>query len=125
MASQRWLPSSPAAAGAEALTAKQVTAWRSAGVVVLDPGLVPAALVATRSSATPSACLVRGVAPGEQLQFPAASAAANKVTLHPRVLAAAAQLLGVSELSLRLTQSHVWCKRGDPANADADQRIHQ
>lgn len=108
----RWLPSSRVAsapAGAtddsEPLTAAQIAAWRSSGVVVLRPGLLPLTLLAdVRRDALRSFG-----APGradDALAFPStASTAANVVTLHPRLLRAAAQLLGVPTLSLRLTQS--------------------
>ena len=114
----RWLPSNAVAAhdesadasssAARPLTPAQVAAWRSSGVVVLQPGLLPPALVeAVRRDASLSFDDPSG--PGladDALAFPStASAAANAVTLHPRLLGAAAQLLGVPPLSLRLTQS--------------------
>ena len=115
----RWLPSSAVAAqchdesddsssAAGPLTPAQVAAWRSSGVVVLQPGLLPPALVeAVRRDASLSFDDPAGPALADDaLAFPStASAAANAVTLHPRLLGAAAQLLGVPPLSLRLTQS--------------------
>lgn len=104
----RWLPNSAVAGSDEdeaPLTAGQVSAWRSSGVVVLQPGLLPADLLADvrrdalLSFSTPNRA-------DDALAFPStASSAVNAVTLHPRLLRAVAQLMGVSPLSLRLTQS--------------------
>lgn len=62
--------------------------------------------------------------------FPAPHPAFNTLTLHPRLLAALARLLGVEVRELRLTQSDLWPKYGrdvDQASAPSDnreQRIH-
>ena len=106
----RWLSSSAVeqlapADGAFPLTTAQIAAWRSSGVVVLQPGLLPPALLADVRREASYTLDVPSRA-DDALAFPsAASAAINEVTLHPRLLGAVAQLLGVSTLSLRLTQS--------------------
>jgi hypothetical protein len=64
----------------------------------------------------------------QRFVFPSRSTAFNAITLHPTLLQAVADLLGVSVLELRLTQSDLWPKYGSDAspNADnnADQRMH-
>lgn len=61
--------------------------------------------------------------------FPAECTAFNDVTLHPRLLAAVAQLLGCAVRDLRLSQSDLWAKHGrahpvdDPFDNE-EQRIH-
>lgn len=65
---------------------------------------------------------------GGTLVFPSSSDAFNAVTLHPRLLAAIGQLLGVATTELRLTQADLWPKYGHtrtPAALDNDeQRMH-
>ena len=65
---------------------------------------------------------------GKKFVFPAESSACNAVTLHPLLLQAVADLLGVQIAQLRLTQSDLWPKYGlgESANAldNTDQRIH-
>src|SRR5262249_62339109 len=68
---------------------------------------------------------------GGRFTFPSPSIAFNAVTLHPRVLAAIAQLLGVATTALRLTQSDLWPKYGQQRELRArgaldndEQRIH-
>lgn len=65
-----------------------------------------------------------------QAKFPAPGRALNALTLHPRLLAAIAALLGVDVRELRLTQSELWPKYGraearstDPFD-NREQRIH-
>eukprot|EP01052_Picozoa_sp_SAG31_P029684 SAG31_NODE_2970_length_4839_cov_2.684810_6_plen_191_part_00 len=106
----RWLPTTAATdegSSNEPLTTAQIAAWRSSGIVVLQPGLLPRALTdAARRDAFVHFSLPPKEIDADGLAFPAtASAAANTVTVHPRLLGAAAQLLGVPPLSLRLTQS--------------------
>ena len=65
---------------------------------------------------------------GQRFVFPSKSEAFNQITLHPALLQAVADLLGVSVLELRLTQSDLWPKYGNDAPSDAgdntDQRMH-
>ena len=60
--------------------------------------------------------------------FPSRSTAFNQITLHPALLQAVADLLDVSVLELRLTQSDLWPKyggsRSSNANDNTDQRMH-
>lgn len=112
------------------LTPTQVREWATAGAVLVS-GVWPAALIdGVVASAAALLMKGRGFGSGGALAFPSASAAANAVTLHPRILRAAAQLLGTDDI--RLTQSDVWRKDGisDAAWAargkfdNYDQRIH-
>lgn len=116
------------------LTGAQVEAWRARGAVVVAR-LVPidlvrderAAAVAAAGPFDPDASGDFGSAGG--FVFPSECAAFNALTLHPRLLAAVAQLLAVSVREVRLTQSDLWVKHGrlrptdDPLDND-DQRIH-
>lgn len=66
---------------------------------------------------------------GGRLEFPAELPAVNDLTLHPRLLGAVAQLLGVEITELRLTQSDLWPKYGREGHSggerdNADQRMH-
>lgn len=120
-----------------ALTAAQVASWREQGFALVDD-LLPQALVErARADAlavfppagSPETEGVTDFGSRGQLEFPSSSEAANALTLHPRLLAAIAQLLGVDVAELRLTQSDVWPKYGRTRrNADDrdndDQRIH-
>ncbi len=111
----------------------QVTAWREQGAVVVFD-LVPADLVAAaRANALAAAPPFERGAAGDfgmaGFVFPAECAAFNSVTLHPRLLAAVAQLLGVELAEVRLSQSDLWIKHGRPRSTDDpfdndDQRIH-
>ena len=53
-----------------------------------------------------------GRAPGGRLEFPTPLASLNHMTLHPRVIAACAQLTGLPAERLRLLMSHVFAKGG-------------
>ena len=65
---------------------------------------------------------------GQRFVFPSRSTAFNQITLHPALLQAVADLLDVSVLELRLTQSDLWPKyggsRSSNANDNTDQRMH-
>ena len=66
---------------------------------------------------------------GGQMEWPTRFPAVNALPLHPRVLKAAAQLLGVSPCELRLTQCDLWPKYGKGTEGDTEydnsqQRIH-
>ncbi len=135
--SDRWIEPIPASGSDEApIPADQVARWRSAGVAVVD-GVVPAdavealAMEARDRFPEPGSDASRdvvGFGSGGAFVFPA-TAAFNTVTLHPRLLAAVAQLLGTAVADLRLTQSDLWPKYGRAEKLhgafDAqDQRIH-
>ena len=51
---------------------------------------------------------------GQSFVFPSRSTAFNAVTLHPALLQAAADLLAVPVMGLRLSQSDLWPKYGSP-----------
>jgi hypothetical protein len=63
------------------------------------------------------------------MEYPTGMINCDKISLDRRITAAAAQLLGVSVVDIRLTQSDIWLKRGK-AIQDKDvmnnnsQRIH-
>ena len=69
---------------------------------------------------------------GGRFTFPSRTVSFNKMTLHPALLSAIAQLLKTKENELRLSQADLWAKYGrrpgDEAKAsiqdNADQRIH-
>jgi len=102
----------------EPLTDDQVRSWREAGFALVE-GLVPLELI-TRARAEAVAHFPPPDSPeseqitdfGSQglMEFPTPSDALNEITLHPRLLAAATQLLGIRNEDLRLTQSEAWPK---------------
>ena len=119
------------------LDSADVSSWRMRGFALADD-LLPADLIeraaadgregfARPGSVDPAALADFGS--GGRFVFPAESDALNEITLHPRVLAVAAQLLDTPVRSLRLTQSDLWVKYGrirsasNPGDND-DQRIH-
>ena len=126
-------PSSPqvAAASSAVLTEQQVLSWREAGFVCVDglfaPEVVSAAVKESEEtfpqpSPHESAVDLRERYSGRSasigigrpdIVFPYASPALNAMTLEPRLITAAAQLLGeTSSSNLRLTQSLLWAKYG-------------
>jgi hypothetical protein len=104
--------------------------------VIVVGGIVPVDLVlAARAAAVASWVAPPEAVPGDfgdgGFAFPGDCGEFNALTLHPRLLAAAAQLLGVGVRQLRLNQSDLWVKRGRPSLAgrtgpsdNADQRMH-
>lgn len=119
------------------LSAEQVRQWREAGFTFVD-GLVPDDLIAAvidfgverfPAPGTPESADMRNF--GSSVVFPTLNEAFDRITLHPRVLGAVAQLLDRPVADLRLTQSDLWPKYGRPAGSTAedlydnnDQRIH-
>lgn len=120
-----------------ALTAAQVDSWRTHGFAFVE-GLFPLDLITRLASdastrfpaaGTPDAERIADFGSAGQLNFPSRSDAFNAVTLHPRLLGAISQLLGVAAVDLRLTQSDLWPKYGRTKAATGaldndDQRIH-
>lgn len=103
----------PTAAGdTTALTPAAVDQWRERGFAIVD-GLIPLDLIetlrerATERFPTPGTPEAQKFADfGSAMVFPCDGIPAfNQLTLHPRLLHAAAQLLGVDVEGLRLTQS--------------------
>lgn len=141
MSGPGWVEPSPAlppdAAGGAVLTGAQVAAWREEGFALAD-GVLPRDLVrrarddAVAAFPEPGSAATEEVTDfgsGGRFAFPAPSDAVNAITLHPRLLGAAAQLLGVPVRELRLSQSDLWPKygrreRAGGARDNADQRIH-
>lgn len=115
----------------------QIDSWRERGFALVN-GLLPRPLLETvRSEAlklfpepgSPECEVQSDFGSGGRLQFPAACDALNAITLHPHVLGAAAELLGVDVRELRLTQSDLWPKYGrkDRSGGERDnddQRMH-
>jgi len=116
---------------------EQVEQWRTQGVALVDAVLPPTLVEAARDDAasrfpapgTAEAEAINDFGSGGRMQFPSESTALNEITLHPRLLAAVSQLLGVQVSDLRLTQSDLWAKYGRHTRTggaldNADQRMH-
>lgn len=114
----------------------EVKKWREQGFVLVD-NLLPDELFAELradaesffpAAGTEEAKQFRGFGSAQRFVFPAESVPCNQVTLHPRLLAAVAQLLKTTVMDIRLTQSDLWPKYGreqsDKAYDNNDQRIH-
>lgn len=119
-----------------ALTDEQVASWRERGFAFVD-GLFPPEMIeeARREalrpfeSTTPSDEPFGDFGSGGRMQFPTESDVVNALTLHPRLLSAVGQLLGVPVERVRLTQSDLWPKRAPVRPSrhprdNRDQRIH-
>ena len=132
-----WIDPTPTRPGEAALTQAQVDSWRERGYAFVA-GLFPNTVVETLRAAaatlfpapdTAEADTVTDFGSGGRLTFPSRCDAFNAVTLHPRLLTAIGQLLGVAATELRLTQSDLWPKYGrhagdrGPTDND-DQRMH-
>ncbi|MGH1487852.1 MAG: phytanoyl-CoA dioxygenase family protein [Acidimicrobiales bacterium] len=125
----------PVAEERPVLTVDHVEQWRTEGFVFVG-GLFPDSLIDSLCSqatarfpdaGTPEAERISDF--GNALTFPADLLEFNEVTLHPRLLEAVGQLLGVPVSELRLTQSDLWPKygrseRGGGVYDNQDQRIH-
>jgi hypothetical protein len=132
----RWVDPEPVSgAGDDApLGPAQVAQWREAGAVVVE-GLVPVELIVElRRQAFDSFFAAAAAGPtdfgsGGAFVFPSDCTELNEITLHPRLLAAVAQLLGCPVRDLRLSQSDLWAKHGRAKREDdpydnTDQRMH-
>ena len=118
------------------LSAASVESWRERGFTFVEAFLPEQILTAARDDAwdffpppgSDAAENFRQFGSAQRFVFPAQSAACNTITLHPRLLAAVAQLLDVPTTDLRLTQSDLWPKYGRAPSGrkldNADQRIH-
>lgn len=133
-----WIDATPALDPVDAVLAPaEVASWRNQGFAFVS-GLFDAALVAELkrdalrrfpAAGTPEAAAIADFGSAGQLNFPAQSAAFNAITLHPRLLCAVSQLLGLPVSDLRLTQSDLWPKYGRDTDVTSaldndDQRIH-
>ena len=113
------------------LTDEQVESWKEKGFALVN-GLLSNDLCnevykeATDKLSTLERC---DFGSGGLLEFPCGLDACDRVTLHPNILRAAAQLLDIKVRDLRLTQSDVWLKKGkenssgDPLDNNS-QRVH-
>jgi len=136
-----WIHATPTRATSDpVLTPSQVASWRDHGFAFVEGLFEPQLIAALRDDAaqrfpapdTPEAARVTDFGSRGQLNFPSRSTAFNSVTLHERLLASIAQLLGSAVTDIRLTQSDLWPKYGrlpsTPTGADRldndDQRIH-
>ena len=118
--------------GVNLLTAEQVESWREKGFALVD-GLLSDELAAEvhREAYEKLIAISDNSNFGSDglLEFPCGMDACDRVTLHPNILSAAAQLLNIKVRDLRLTQSDVWMKRGkevaptDEINNNS-QRVH-
>lgn len=127
----------PGTAGGLSLHAEQVRSWRENGFALVD-GLFPADLIERAraesvplfpTAGSPESEAVTDYGSEGLMEFPTPSDAINEITLHPRLLGAISQLLGVRVRDLRLTQSEPWPKygrRSGPAGRfdNQDQRMH-
>jgi ectoine hydroxylase-related dioxygenase (phytanoyl-CoA dioxygenase family) len=119
----------------DVLTPAQVACWRENGYALVNE-VFPRALLEEMRAQVTASFPAAGSAEAEsitefgegQQNFPFKSTAANEVALHPRLLRAVSQLLGVDVAHVRLTQSEVWPKYGRTVRAgeydNQDQRIH-
>lgn len=135
MTAPAWIHPTPTTADdARPLTDEQVAQWRTGGASVVQDLLPPALIAAAGNDARDHYGTIDRDGPGDfgsdgQLVFPADRGHVNEITLHPRLLAAVAQLLGCPVRELRLTQSDLWAKWGrsqpvDDPYDNNDQRIH-
>lgn len=113
-----------------------IQSWREKGFALVN-NLLPTDLLTELKQDAESfyprpgseeASQFRDFGSSQRFVFPAESAPCNEVTLHPALLGAVADLLGVSVMDIRLTQSDLWPKYGreatDRARDNNDQRIH-
>ena len=118
------------------LSEAHIDSWRECGFALVHDLLPTALLHELKDDAaafypepdTDAATHFHDFGSGQKFVFPAESNACNSVTLHPLLLQAVADLLGVETTQLRLTQSDLWPKYGLGESAHAldntDQRIH-
>ena len=118
------------------LKGQQIKSWRERGYAFVS-GLLPEALLSElRSDAqsfypNPEDANVADYnhfGSNGHFVFPSDYSSANNVSLHPNLLQAVADLLGVEIAELRLTQSDLWPKYGgnglEDRSENRDQRIH-
>jgi hypothetical protein len=138
-ASTKWVDPTSALSrsGDGILSAAQIESWRTRGFALVD-GVIPQELLKRvirdadaefPAADSEEAASIADFGSRGHFVFPARSAAANEITLHPRLLGAVAELLDVPVRQLRLSQSDLWAKYGrDKKTAgrwdNQDQRIH-
>jgi hypothetical protein len=136
MGAVSWIEAEPAGGGSDdaPLAESQVAQWRTAGAVVVDQLLPIELILEARRQAVDTfiAAAARGpvdFGSGGTFVFPSDCTELNEISLHPRLLAAVAQLLGCPVRDLRLSQSDLWAKHGKAKPVDdpydnTDQRMH-
>lgn len=112
----------PEGAG-DVLSASQLAAWHSDGAIFVS-GVLPDRLV---SAAVEAGAHLDDPQRDGPLRFPHTRriAVANDVALEPRLLRAAAQLLGVQDDELRLIQSVVQASFAGRKSGEADPNMHR
>jgi len=98
------------------LSQTQIHSWREQGFALVHDLLPQSLLVELKHDAlhhypAPGTEAARGYndfSSGQSFVFPSRSAAFNTITLHPALLQAAADLLDIAVMELRLTQSDLW-----------------
>jgi hypothetical protein len=120
-----------------ALHRAQIRSWRENGFALVDD-LLPTDLIERARAETVAFFPKAGSVESEgvtdygsmgEMEFPTRSDAINDITLHPRLLRAVSQLLGIRIRDLRLTQSEPWPKYGHQVETggpldNQDQRMH-
>ena len=122
------------------LSQTHIHSWREQGFALVHDLLPQSLLVELKHDAlhhypapgTEAARSYNDFSSGQSFVFPSRSAAFNAVTLHPALLQAAADLLYIAVMELRLTQSDLWPKYGSPDSQtdsdreddNSDQRMH-
>ncbi len=118
------------------LSPQAIEHWRERGFALVDNLLPTHSLHALAEDAanfypkpgTQEAEKFSDFGSGQRFVFPSESAPCNEITLHPNLLRAVAELLGVTVMDIRLTQSDLWPKYGrqatDKARDNNDQRVH-
>lgn len=114
------------------LTEDQIKSWREKGFAVVD-GLLSDELIKAVYEESfeelKEAPDRANFGSGGTFEYPTGRVACDEVTLHPRLLQAASELLNVKVKDLRLALSDIWIKRGveeDPKSPvhNNSQRIH-
>lgn len=115
---------------------EHIRSWRNKGFALVHDLLPHPLLAALKQDALafypePNTTASEGYndfSSGQSFVFPSRSTAFNAISLHPALLQAVADLLDVSVLELRLTQSDLWPKYGSDSAPNAgdntDQRMH-
>lgn len=113
-----------------------IRSWRDKGFALVHDLLPQPLLAALKQDAlafypepnTQASERYNDFSSSQSFVFPSRSTAFNATTLHPALLQAVADLLDVSVLTLRLTQSDLWPKYGNDSSPNAedntDQRMH-
>lgn len=121
----------------DVLSSAQIASWRNAGFALVE-GLFPPELIGELRADALQRFPAADSAEAEAINdfgseggfvFPSTSGAFNAITLHPRLLSAVGELLGVAVNDIRLTQSDLWPKYGNRSSErsafdNQDQRIH-